>query len=128
MTYALLFFFCIVFLELFIFLRLRADVMTIFGRSREALRVFMAQDLEDSEKESFMRRESVLMLKAAVRFAAKFVILFGVLYLVYLLAVSAFPELQDEILDNLFAPAVIVLLTVSTLCYAWARNAIRKQL
>lgn len=128
MTYAVLFFFCIVFLELFIFLRLRADVMTIFGRYREALRVFMAQDLEDSEKESFMRRESVLMLKAAVRFAAKFVILFGVLYLVYLLAVSAFPELEDELLDNLVSPAAIVLLTVATLCYAWARNAIRKQL
>jgi hypothetical protein len=128
MTYAMLLVLCIVFLELFLFFRLRDDVMTIFRRSREALRVFMAKDLDDSEKETFMRRESVLMLKAAGSFTAKFAIIFGVLYLVYLLAVSAFPDLRDEILDSLVSPAVIVILTVATLCYAWARNAIRKQL
>jgi hypothetical protein len=128
MTYAVLLVLCIVFLELFLLLRLRDDVMTIFRRSREALRVFMAKDLDDSEKETFMRRESVLMLKAAGSFTAKFAIIFGVLYLVYLLAVSAFPDLRDEILDSLVSPAVIVILTVATLCYAWARNAIRKQL
>jgi hypothetical protein len=128
MTYAVLLVLCIVFLELFLFFRLRDDVMTIFRRSREALRVFMAKDLDDSEKETFMRRESVLMLKAAGSFTAKFAIIFGVLYLVYLLAVSAFPDLRDEILDSLVSPAVIVILTVATLCYAWARNAIRKQL
>jgi cytochrome c biogenesis protein CcdA len=68
------------------------------------------------------------MLKAAGSFTAKFAIIFGVLYLVYLLAVSAFPDLRDEILDSLVSQAVIVILTVATLCYAWARNAIRKQL
>jgi len=128
MTYAVLFVFCIVFLELFLFLGLRNEVMAIMRRSREALRVLMTTDLDDSEKESFMRRESVLMLKAAGMFTAKFAIIFGVLYLLYLLAVSAFPDLQDEILDNLVSPAVIAILTVATLCYAWARNAIRKQL
>lgn len=128
MTYAVLFVFCIVFLELFLFLQLRNEVMAIMRRSREALRVLMTRDLDDSEKESFMRRESVLMLKAAVLFTAKFAIIFGVLYLVYLLAVSVFPDLQDEILDSLVSPAVIVILTGATLCYAWARNAIRKQL
>jgi hypothetical protein len=68
------------------------------------------------------------MLRTTLAFALKFLFIFAVLYGMYWLVDSAFPVLATDLLASLFSPSVIVLLTIATACYGWARNAILKQL
>jgi hypothetical protein len=128
MIYALLFLFCVVFLELFLLLDLRKEAIAIVARSREAVRVMVAKDMSDDEKEAFMRRESLAMLKATAMFALKFLGIFAVLYAIFLGAVAVIPDLERPLLDSFVSPPIIVILTIATVLYAWARNAVLKQL
>lgn len=128
MIYALLFLFCVVFLELFLLLDLRKEAIAIVARSREAVRVMVAKDMSDDDKEAFMRRESLAMLKATAMFALKFLGIFAVLYAIFLGAVAVIPDLERPLLDSFVSPPIIVMLTIATVLYAWARNAVLKQL
>ena len=124
MVYAVLFPFCIVFFELFALLKVGRDAMAIITRSQEAMRVLMYSELADDDKEVLMRRGSVEIFKATLRFALKFVATGAVLYLLFMLTVTLLPDLQQALLESLYSPVVIAGLTVATLCYAWVRRAI----
>jgi hypothetical protein len=88
----------------------------------------VAKDMSDDEKEAFMRRESLAMLKATAMFALKFLGIFAVLYAIFLGAVAVIPDLERPLLDSFVSPPIIVILTIATVLYAWARNAVLKQL
>lgn len=128
MIYALLLLSCVVFLELFLFLDLRAEATAIVARSREAVRVMVAKDMSDDDKEAFMRRASLAMLKATATFTLKFLGIFAVLYAIFLGAVALVPDLERPLLDSFVSPPIILMLTIATASYAWVRNAVLKQL
>jgi hypothetical protein len=128
MIYALLFPLCVVFLELFLLLDLRKEAIAIVARSREAVRVMVAKDISDDDKEVFMRRASLAMLKATATFTLKFLAIVAVLYAIFLAAVALIPDLEQPLLDSLVSPPIILLLTIATVSYAWVRNAVLKQL
>jgi len=124
MIYAVLFPFCMVLFELFALLKIVRDAMAIVTRSQEAMRVLMYSDLGDDEKEVLMRRGSADIFKATLRFALKFAAIGAVLYLLFVLTVTLLPDLKEELLESLYSPVVIAVLTVATLCYAWVRKAV----
>ena len=124
MIYAVLFPFCIVLFELFALLKIGRDAMAIITRSQEAMRDLMSSELADDDKEVLMRRGSADIFKATLRFALKFLAIGVVLYLLFLLTVTLFPDLKQPMLESLYSPVVIAVLTVGTLCYAWVRRAI----
>jgi hypothetical protein len=124
MTYALLLLFCIVFFELFALFGLAKDAMAIIARAQTAMHVLRSPELGDDEKESHMRRGSADIFKATLRFAAKFVLIGLVLYLLFLLTVAVYPDRKEVILESIVSPVVIAMLTVGTGCYVWSRKAI----
>jgi hypothetical protein len=128
MSYALLFLFCVVFLELFLFLDLRKEAVAIIARSREAARVAVAKGMSDDEKEAFMRRESLAMFKATAMLTLKLLGIVAVLYAIFLGTVAVMPDLERPLLDSFGSPPIIVMMTIATVLYGWARNAILKQL
>lgn len=128
MSYALLLLFCVVFLELFLLLDLRKEAVAIAARSREAMRVVAAKGMSDDEKESFMRRESLAMFKATATLTLKLLGIAAVLYAIFLGAVAVMPDLERPLLDSFVSPRIIAMMTIATVLYAWARNAILKQL
>jgi hypothetical protein len=128
MSYALLFLFCVVFLELFLLLDLRKEAVAIVARSREAVRVVVAKGMSDDEKEAFMRRESLAMLKATAMLTLKLLGICAVLYAMFLGTVAVMPDLERPLLDSFVSPPIIVMMTIATVLYAWARNAVLKQL
>jgi hypothetical protein len=128
MIYALLFLFCVVFLELCLLLDLRKETVAMVARSREAVRVMVAKDMSDDEKEAFMRRTSLATLKATAILALKLFGIFAVLYAVFLGTVAVMPDLARPLLDSFVSPQIVVIMTITTVLYAWARNAILKQL
>jgi len=128
MIYALLFLFCVVFLELFLLLDLRQAAIAIVARSREAVRIMVAKDISDDDKEKFMRRASLAMLKATATFTLKLLGIFAVLYAIFLGAVALIPDLERPLRDSLVSPPITLTLTIATVLYAWVRNAVLKQL
>lgn len=128
MIYVPLVLFCVAFLELFIFFDIRKSAVEIITRSQESVRVLMSSEMGDDEKEAFMRRGSVELFKATGLFSFKFFLIFATLYLMYLLLITIFPSLGDTLINSFLSPSVIVILTIVTMCYAWARNAVLKQL
>lgn len=128
MIYAVLFPFCMALFELFALLKIGRDAMAIITRSQEAMRVLMSSELGDDDKEVLMRRGSADIFKATLRFALKFLAIGVVLYLLFLLTVTLFPDLKQAMLESLYSPVVIAVLTVGTMCYAWVRRAIVSRL
>ncbi|HEY7640238.1 MAG TPA: hypothetical protein VH814_10975 [Steroidobacteraceae bacterium] len=128
MRYALLFLFCVVFIELFLLLDPRKEAVAIVRRSHEAARVAAAKGMSDDEKEAFMRRESLAMFKATAMLTLKFLGIFAVLYAIFLGTVAVMPDLERPLLDDFVSPPIIAMMTIATVLYAWARNAILKQL
>ena len=125
MIYAVLFPFCIVLFELFALLNIGRDAM---ARSQEAMRVLMSSELADDDKEVLMRRGAADTFSATLRFALKFLAIAGVLYLLFLLTVTLFPHLKQAMVESLYSPVAIAVLTVGTMCYAWLRSAIVSRL
>ena len=128
MSYALLLLFCVVFLELFLLLDPRKEVVAIVARSREALRVVAASDMSDDEKEAFMRRGSLAMFKATAMLMLKLLGIFAVLYAIFLGTVAVMPDLERPLLDSLVSLPIVAMMTIATVLYAWTRNAVLKQL
>jgi hypothetical protein len=128
MSYVLPFLFCVVFIELFLFLDLRKEAVAIVARSREAMRVVVAKGMSDDDKEAFMRRESLAMFKATALLTLKLLGMGAVLYAIFLGTVAVMPDLEQSLLDSFVSPSSIALMTIGTVLYAWARNAILKQL
>ena len=126
MIYAVLFPFCIVLFESFVLLKIGSDAMAIITRSQEAMRVLRSSEIGDDEKEVLMRRASADNFKATLRFALKFLSIGLVLYVLFLLTVTLFPDLKQALLESLFSPVVIAVLTFGTMCYAWVRKALTR--
>jgi hypothetical protein len=128
MIYAVIFPLCIALFELFALLKIGRDAIAIIKRSQEAMRVLMSSELGDDDKEVLMRRASADIFKATLRFALKFLAIGVVLYLLFLLTVTLLPDLEQAMLESLYSPVVIAILTIGTMCYAWVRRAIVSRL
>src|SRR5262245_48670894 len=119
MSYALLFLFCVVFIELFLLLDLRKDAATIVARSREAARVVGTKGMSDDEKEAFMRRESLAMFKTTAMLTLKLVGIGAVLYAIFRATVALLPALERPLLESFVSPPIVVMMTIATVLYAW---------
>jgi hypothetical protein len=128
MVYVVLFPFCIFLFELFVLLNVGRDAMAIITRSQEAMRALRSSELGDDDKEVLMRRGSADIFKATLRFALKFLSIGLILYLLFLLIVTLFPDLKRALIESLYSPIVIAVLTVGTMCYAWVRRALLSRL
>ncbi len=124
MLYASLLLFGIVLFESFTLLHIGRDAMAIVTRSQEAMRILKSTEIDDDAKEVHMRRGSLEVFQATLRFALKFAVIGAILYLLFAGIVLLRPELEQPILSSLVSPLAIVALTVATLGYAWIRRKV----
>jgi hypothetical protein len=122
MIYGPLLLLSIALFELFVLLNMAASAKTILTRSRESMRVLASSTLSDDEKESFVRRGSLAILKATLALAAKLLLTAAILFAIFEGIVAIFPTLRQPLLDSFLSPLVILILTVAILGYAWARK------
>jgi hypothetical protein len=127
MIYGPLVFLSIVLFELFLLLKMGENARHIIASSREAMRVLASRDLADEEKESFMRRGSLEILKATLRLAGKLLLAGGILFALFELIVAIFPGLRQPLLESFVSPGVIAILTAAIIGYAWARKVALRQ-
>ena len=126
MIYVFLFTSAIVFVELFIALDVRQQAQLIVSRAREATRVILSSDLDDDQKETFMRRSSVEMFAATFKFLMKFLVIILVIYAMFFLITFTFPATREPILESFVSPIVMLGLTLAAFAYVWLRNVIFK--
>jgi hypothetical protein len=59
-----------------------------------------------------------------LRLAAKLLLTGAILFALFQLIVTIFPDLKQPLLDSLLSPTVIAILTVTMIAYAWARRSV----
>lgn len=127
MTLVLAALFGIVFLELFMLLDLRREVVRIRDGSTDAFRM-LASNASDDEKEAAMRRGSLQLFAATGLLLLKFLGIVAALALLYWGVVAIFPEREAALQASFVSPAGIAILTVTTALYAWVRHVAVKRL
>ena len=127
MVYGPLLFLSVVLFELFLLLKMGENAKAIMASSQQAMRVLASSELGDDEKEAFMRRGSLDVLKATLGLAAKLILAGAILFGLFELIVAILPELRQPLLESFVSPAPIAILTVALLAYAWVRTALRRR-
>ncbi|MBV1911059.1 MAG: hypothetical protein KUG78_17300 [Kangiellaceae bacterium] len=87
-----------------------------------------SKEMSDDEKEVFMRKNSLTMLIATLKFAGKFISIFIVLYILLFVLDNLEPELATSVSESFYSVNIMITLTVVTLLYVWIRNVIRRKL
>lgn len=128
MVYFLLLVISIIFVELFIALKILPDAQNVLKLSSESVKVMQSRQMTDDEKEAFMRKNSVTMMKATLIFSAKFISIFVVLF-AFIYGVELYSvDLATQLSESFYSLTLMSLLTLVTLIYVWIRNVIRRKL
>ena len=128
MLYLLLFVISIVFVEMFIWLNILPDAQNVLKLSSESVNVMKSKDMTDDEKEAFMRKNSITMMLATLKFSAKFISIFIVIYaVIYAIEQYSLP-LAEEMMNSFYSVTIMLILTVVTLLYVWIRNVVCRKL
>ena len=128
MLYPLLILFAIIFFELFMLLQIGKDVRAFVTFAQGSMRALSSSTMGDAERESFMRRTSAAIFKATCGLAIKFLLIGLVLYFLFWLTTTQFPDLRKSMLESLVSPFAVVVLTGAVVCYAMLRRAILARL
>lgn len=126
MIYASLTIFCVVFVELFLFLDIRKDIALVASTARKSLGVLASSEMADDAKEAFVRHASLDIFRTTGIFATKVIAIFVVLYFIYVLFIVASPDLEQDLLQSFVSPMVILITSIVAMCYVWVRNVILK--
>jgi hypothetical protein len=118
----------IVFVELFIGLKIIPDTQNVMKLSAKSIDVMKSKTMSDDEKEAFMRNNSLTMFLTTLKFIGKFVLIFAILYgLVYLLELIS-TSLAKQLMESFVSLIPMATATSATLIYVWIRNVIRRKL
>ena len=128
MNYFFLILMSIIFVELFLFLKIIADAQSVMALSSKSVKVMQSKEMNDREKEKFMRTNSVTMLSTTFKFIGKFIFIFAVLFGVLWSIAQYEPVLASQIESDFYSITIIISLTLATLGYVWIRNVIRRKL
>jgi hypothetical protein len=120
--------FSIVFVELFMLLAIIPDAQAVLKLSGKSVNVMKSKSMSDSQKEAFMRKNSVTMFATTLKFIAKFILIFAILFgLFQLVEIWSAPTAQ-AIAKHFISVTPMVVLTMVTMIYVWIRNVIRRKL
>lgn len=128
MLYPLLILFAIIFFELIMLLRISKDVRAIVTLVQESMRVLASSTFGDDDREACMRRSSTEIFKATCGLALKFLSIGLILYWLFRLTATQFPDLRESMVKSFVSPFAIVILTAAIPCYALVRKAILARL
>jgi cytochrome c biogenesis protein CcdA len=115
---------CIVFVELFMALRIRAQISEIFRVTRDAMSVMASSELDDDAKEARVRHCSLALFKATFLFLFKFLAIAAALATMYYAFLAFSPDRRQWLNEALVSIKVIVLLSFIAIAYVYGRNLI----
>lgn len=128
MMYLVLFIYAIIFIELFILLKIIPDAQGVLALSSKSIEVMKSNEMSDREKEAFMRTNSLTMMKATFKFIGKFLLIIVALVVANYIVELISAELAAQVMASFTSLRVIIIVTVVAMIYVWIRNVISKKL
>jgi len=128
MLYAVLLAYAIIFIELFIGLKIIHDAYDVLQLSSKSIGVMKSSSMTDREKEIFMRTNSLSMLLTTFNFIGKFFFIFVTLFLINLAVEFFSADLALKVTESFTSIKFITLVTIVAIFYVWIRDVVRKKL
>jgi hypothetical protein len=128
MIYITLLSLSVLFIELFILLDINDTIGSVFRISRDAYSIMKSSELDENEKERFVRRSSLDMFKITLVFLVKITFILLALYGLYILLSSVLPLSEDRLIEVSFLPQTIIALILLSFLYIRLRSVIIRRL
>ena len=128
MTYLILLASAIIFVELFLGFKIIKDTNAVIKLSSKLIETIKSNAMTDREKEDFMRENSLIMLLITLKFIAKFMTIFSIIYLVVKIILTFFPHLTSSVITGFTSLVPMAILTLVMLLYVWGRDVISSKL
>jgi hypothetical protein len=118
----------VLFIELFILFDINDSIRTVLRISRDAYSTVMSSELNDNEKELFVRRSSLAMFKITLAFLVKITFVLLALYVFYLLLSFLFSLSEEQLIKVSLLPQTIIALILLSFLYIRLRSVIIRRL
>ena len=128
MIYITLLLLSVLFIELFIILDINGTVRSVLRISRDACSIMKSSELDEIEKERFVRRSALDMFKITLVFLAKIILILLALYVLYIILSSMFSLSEDRLIEASFLPQTIIALILFGFLYIRLRSVIIRRL
>jgi len=122
--YIILLIMCIIFIELFIHMKLYNNIISIMELSKESMSVLLSSNMHDDEKEKHIRNGSIKIFQATLYFIFKLIFISLVLFLIYFIATNYFSIPKVILISNMSSITNLILLTGISAIYICIRNVI----
>jgi hypothetical protein len=128
MIYITLLLLSVLFIELFIILDINGTVRSVLRISRDACSIMKSSELDENEKERFVRRSALDMFRITLVFIAKIVLILLALYVLYIILSSMFSLSEASLIEASFLPQTIIALILFGFLYIRLRSVIIRRL
>jgi uncharacterized protein YqhQ len=128
MIYIALLLLSVLFIELFILFDINDTVRSVLRISRDAYSVMRSPELDENQKERFIRRSALDMFRITLVFIVKITFILLVLYVLYIILSSVFSLSEDRLIAASFLPQTIIALILLGFLYIRLRSVIIRRL
>jgi len=128
MIYFALLLLSILFIELFILFDINDTVRSVLRISRDAYSVMRSPELDENQKERFIRRSALDMFRITLVFLVKITFILLALYVLYVILSSVFSLSEDRLIAASFLPQTIIALILLGFLYIRLRSVIIRRL
>ena len=128
MIYITLLLLSVLFIELFVLVDITHSVKSVLRISRDAYSTMMSSELDEKEKEKFVRRSSLDMFKITLVVLVKITFILMALYVLYIILSSMFSLSEDRLIEVSFLPQTILALILFGFLYIRLRSVIIRRL
>jgi len=128
MIYFALLLLSVLFIELFVLFDINDTVRSVLRISQDAYSVMRSPELDENEKERFVRRSALDMFKITLIFLVKITFILLALYALYIILSSVFSLSEDRLIEASFLPQTIIALILLGFLYIRLRSVIIRRL
>ena len=128
MIYFALLLLSVLFIELFVLFDINDTVRSVLRISRDAYSVMRSPELDENQKERFIRRSALDMFRITLVFLVKITFILLALYVLYIILSSVFSLSEDRLIAASFLPQTIIALILLGFLYIRLRSVIIRRL
>ena len=128
MIYITLLLLSVLFIELFILFDINDTIRSVLRISRDVYSIMKSSELDENEKERFVRRSALDMFKITLVFLVKIAFILLALYVLYIILSSVFSLSEERLIEVSLLPQTIVALILLGFLYIRLRSVIIRRL
>jgi hypothetical protein len=128
MIYISLVLLSVLFIELFILFDINDTARSVLRISRDAYSIMQSSELDDGEKERYIRGSALDMFKITLVFLVKIILILLALYVLFIILSSVFSLSEVRLMEASLLPQTIIALILLGFLYIRLRSVIIRRL